>query len=97
MRSNDRILVIRPVEGKHVISNYGLIDKRLFTGEVNIHAIRGPFDNFWRLKAEHGLLPEPLKAQWTTFKGLLDFTRHYYSKRNLEIKEVIDDYESRFA
>lgn len=97
MRSNDRVLIIRQTDGKKPISSYGVVDHRLFKDENKLHAILGPFDNMWRLKTEKGLLPEPLKCQWTTFTQLHQHCKEYFAKRNLEIKEVVDDYTSSYA
>lgn len=94
IHSENRILVLRVKEGMKPVDVTGLLDKRLFTGEPNLHAIRGPFDNMWRLKYTHGVLPQPLRQQFTNFRQLVDHCKGYFSRRNIEIVEVIDDYES---
>jgi len=97
MRSEDRILVVRVMEGKKPVSNIGLVDPRLFKGETNLHCYRGPFDNFWRFRLEAGRLPEPMQGTWTSFQTAHDYVKSYFAKRNLEIKEIVDDYQSRYA
>jgi len=95
-RSEDRVLVLKVMEGKSPITTGGMADKRIFSGEPNLHAIRGPFDNLWRLRYIHGVLPRPFQQSWTSFSSLLDFAKGYFAKRNIEIVEVQDDYSSRY-
>lgn len=92
MRSDDRILVIRPMEGKQDVDSRGLIDPRIFKGEgKNLHGVMDPATCLWEIKYEHGALPLHLKGQqFTNFSKLLAFAREYFNKRNLEIVEVID-------
>lgn len=90
MRSTDRIITIRPVEGKKPTSGTGLVDSGLFTGSNRLHAIQNTETTLWSLKYERGVLPIPLKAKWTSFTGLMNYLRKYFGNRNLEIVEVID-------
>lgn len=90
MRSEDRILVLKPIEGMGPRDSIGNIDHRLFKGENKLHAIQDPRTCMWSLKYEDGRLQEALKQKFTNFKTLLDFTREYFKKRNIEITEVID-------
>lgn len=90
MRSPDRILVLKVKDGKAPIASTGLIDKRLFTGENNLHAIMDMQTCLWTVKYDNGGLPEPLKQQFTSFSSLLKHTRAYFHKRNVEIVEVKD-------
>lgn len=90
MRSEDRILVLKPIEGKSTLTSIGTIDNRLFKGENKLHAILDPRTCMWTLKYEDGNLQEALKQKFTNFKTLMDYTRAYYLKRNIEITEVID-------
>lgn len=92
MHSEKRILVVRAKEGKDPINGQGIIDKRLFNGEPNLSAVRGPFDNLWRLKFEKGSLPVPLRQSFTNIKQLMDYTTGYFNRRNCEIVEVLDDH-----
>jgi hypothetical protein len=89
-RSYDRILVLKQIEGQKVKGSTGLTDPRLFTGENKLHAIRNHQTCLWYFKYEMGLLPEPLKTQFTSFGKLLQHAKTYFSKRGLEIVEVID-------
>lgn len=90
MRSEDRVLVIKPKEGKKPTSGTGLVDSQLFLGGNQLHAIRDPLTTLWYLKYERGVLPTPLKQRWTHFNSLLTYVTNYFNKRNLNITEVID-------
>lgn len=93
MRSDDRILVMKTVEGKRQIDTGGRVDyKDLFSGEGdNLHAIMDPNTCLWEFRYARGALPPNLKGQrFTSFNKLLTFARSYFDKRNLEIVEVID-------
>ena len=89
-RKTDRILVVKPIEGKKALNSSGLVDPRLFTGANNLHAIQDPGNTLWSLKLDSGGLAEPLKQRFKTFDTLLDFVKSYFRKRNLEVTEVID-------
>lgn len=80
MRSEDRILVLEAIGEQ----------KSLIDTTQELHAIRGPFDNLWRLKYKHGIVPPALKQGFTSFPRLLDYTKAYFGTRNIKIKEVID-------
>jgi hypothetical protein len=91
MLSNDRILVIRPMDGKKPTSGTGLIDVSLFsTGGNQLHAMRDPLTTLWYFKYERGVLPTPLKQRWTSWTAMLAFATKYFKNRNLQIVEVID-------
>jgi hypothetical protein len=89
-RNTDRILILKPIEGKAPISSTGLVDTRLFSGENKLHAIQDPTNLLWSFKYESGGLPNPLQQRFTNFTTLLDFATKYFKKRNVEIVEVID-------
>lgn len=91
VRSDDRILVIRPVEGKDPLSSKGLTDKRLWTGENKVHAILDPMTMLWCIRYEIGAPPPAVRDQnFTSFRALMIYIKDYFEKRNLEIVEVID-------
>jgi hypothetical protein len=88
---DDRILSLAQIDDKAPVSSTGLVDKRLFSGENKLHAIKDPENNFWYLKYEMGSLPEVLKhSRYTTFGRLFKHAEDYFSKRNIKIVEVID-------
>lgn len=89
-RSDDRILVLRPMEGKNSLTNIGMIDNKLFTGENKLHGIMDPETCHWHFKYEMGVLPSPLKSNFTSFKKLKDYAVDYFKKRNIDIIEIID-------
>ena len=89
-RKTDRLIIVKPMEGKKPKSSTGLVDPRLFTGDNKLHAIQDSQNNLWSLKLDAGGLAEPLKQKFKTFPTLLTFVKQYFEKRNLEIVEVID-------
>lgn len=89
-RKTDRVLELKPIEGKATLSSTGLVDPRLFNGENKLHAVMDTRNCMWRLKYEAGGLPEPLKQTFTNFTKLLEFTTRYFNKRNIEITRIID-------
>lgn len=92
LHSDDRILVLKPIEGQLVKNTIGLTDTRLFKGGNTLHAIRDPLSNLWYLKYQSGIIPEALKQRFTKFSELVKFTEGYYNKRGLKIEEVVDQY-----
>lgn len=89
MRSTDRILVLRPIEGSKAKSSTGLVDPRLFKGDNNLHAIMDPM-GLWYCRLDQGVIPPELKQQFTSFAKLLKHIQEYYKTRNIEIVEVKD-------
>ena len=90
LRSDDRVLVLRPIEGKATVSSAGITDNRLFTGENVLHARMDVDSCLWELSYEKGNLPPALKTKFTSFKSLKAFAETYYKNRNIEIVEVRD-------
>lgn len=89
MNSPERELVIRPIEGLKTLNSAGIVDTRLWKGGNSIRAIMGE-SGLWYFKQESGLLPDALKAQFTSITKLINFAKDYFIKRNLEIVEVKD-------
>lgn len=89
-KSDDRVLVLKPIEGMDALSNKGMVDKRLFSRENNLHAIMDKKTTLWGMQMDHGLLPQQLAMKFTSFPKLLKHATEYYRLRNIEIKEVID-------
>ena len=89
-RSDDRILVLKTQDGKNTLSNTGLIDNRLFTGENKLHAVLEQDTNLWKLKYDNGIVPEALRQKFTSFAKLKSHCEAYFNKRNIEIEKVID-------
>ena len=87
MRSPDRILVLNVIDSN---ARIGLIDPQVFTGNNPLHAKRDDQAGLWYLQYEHGILPEPLKQRFTSFKALLKYSDDYFRKKNIAIKEVKD-------
>lgn len=88
MKSDDRVLVLKPTEGLQARAADLSIDKGLFTGENNLHAIYDEMKGLWSMKYDRGGLPGGLQNQFTLFSELLEHARAYFKKRNVSIVEV---------
>lgn len=89
-RANDIVLVLKAKDGKSPLNTSGVVDKRLFTGENQLHAIVDTQTMLWYLKYDQGIVPEPMKQRFTSLDKLMNFTTEYFSKRNIDIVEVQD-------
>lgn len=89
-RKKDRILVLKVKDGEKALSSTGLVDPRLFTGENKLHAIQNEQNNLWKFKYDAGAVPPALSETYTTFENMLQQAKVYFSKRNIEIVEVLD-------
>jgi hypothetical protein len=92
MRGNDRLFVIKQIDEKAPLSSTGLVDKRLFTGENRLHAIRDEASNWlWYFKYDTGAVPEFLKGRrYTKFNDAQKDAEKYFNGRNVKIEEVVD-------
>ncbi len=89
VRSNDRILVLKPIEGLKTKSSTGIVDPRLFTGENKLHAIKDK-NALWSFKYERGQISGDMKTRFTSFEKLMQFAEKYFERRNIKIESVID-------
>lgn len=89
-RKTDRVLVLRPIEGKQTKSSTGLTDPRLFTGENSLHIVKDTQNNMWKFRLDAGGLPEPLKQSFTNYEKARKHAEVYYRSRNVQIKEIIE-------
>ncbi len=90
MYSNDRVLILRVMEGKKPTTGAGVVDARLFTGENRLHALFDERTGMWNMRYETGGLPGGLQEKFMDFETLVEHARKYYAKRNVEIAEVED-------
>jgi hypothetical protein len=91
MRSTDRILKLEVIDGTKAKRSTGIVDPNLFTGKQDIHLKMDPETNLWSFQySNQGLLPPPLKGQFTTFSKGYDHAARYFEKRNIRIVEVKD-------
>src|ERR1700688_1834112 len=88
LKTDDRVFSMKVIDDKLPLTHLGMVDKRLFTGENKLHAVKDPQYQLWSLRYEMGVVPEPLKQQFTSFKQLFKFCEEYFKKRNIEIKEI---------
>jgi hypothetical protein len=89
MNSDDRVLVLRTMEGKKATDSAGKIDPRLFTGENRLHAIFDPRTGMWNMRYETGGLPGALQEKFLEFSQLEEAARKYFKTRNVEVVDVI--------
>lgn len=92
MRGNDRLFVLQQIDESAPISSTGLVDKRLFTGENRLHAIRNEASTWlWYFKYDHGQVPEFLKdRKYTKFELAKEDAEKYFLSRNVRIEEIVD-------
>lgn len=90
--SEDRTLVLKPIEGRNIKSTMGAVDPRLFTGGNNLRIIRDPATHLWGIRYDHGIVPQPLKQMFTSFNAAKNYANDYFKRRGLEVTEVLDNY-----
>lgn len=90
LRSEDRIFVLERVDDTAPKDSIGMTDRRLFTGENRLHALKHVETNMWYFRLDKGAVPEPMKCMFTSFKDAKKFAEVYYSTRNIKITEVLD-------
>lgn len=91
LRSTDRVLELAPMEGKSPLTNQGVTDKRLFTGEQKLHVKMDPSTCLWYFQWEqNGVLPGGLKGNFTGFKSAIKHAENYFAQRNVQVTKVID-------
>jgi hypothetical protein len=88
--TSDRVLVLKPMEGKNTLDSKGMTDNRLFTGENKLHARMDPEYGHWYIQYEKGNPPPALQMRWTSFQRLLNHLTDYYKRRNIQIVETVD-------
>lgn len=86
----DKVLKLKVIDDKAPLSSTGLVDRRLFTGQDNLHAVKDHETGLWNIKYTSGQLPDGLKGRFTNLTMLLRTAGDYFKKRNLEIVEVRD-------
>jgi len=90
VRSNDRVVTLKRMEGKNALNSKGMIDNRLFTGENKLHVTLDSQTGLWSIKFEKGLTPGGLDNSFTSFNKALALIREYYRKRNIEVDKVLE-------
>lgn len=89
-KSNERQIVLEKIEGKKTLSSSGIVDTSLLNGTNGLHAVVDTQTMLWGLKQSSGILPPPLKQQFTSFTQLMRFVKEYYLRRNINVAKVID-------
>lgn len=90
MHTEDRVLMLKVMEGKKPLTVHGVVDPRLFTGANKLHGVYDDRTGMWNLRYETGGLPGALQEKFTSFEQLEEFARAYYKTRNVEVAQVID-------
>lgn len=90
MATNDRVLVLKIIEGKSPKDSAGVVDTRLFTGSNKLHGVYDERTGMWNMRYETGALPGALQQKFISFEQLEDFARKYFKTRNVEIVEIIN-------
>lgn len=91
IRSFDRILSLSVIDNKAPKATTGLIDRRLFSGEQQLHLAMDIQTNLWSFRySSNTPLPEPLQGHFTSFTKGFEHAKNYFNKRNVEITEVKD-------
>ena len=90
LKKDDRILVVKLLDGELPLSSIGKVDKRIFQGGNNLHGFYNPQTGLWRLRYEKGDLPHKLQDAWPSFELLYAAADKYLRTRNLYIEQVLD-------
>ena len=91
MRDTDRILSLSVIEGTSAKNSTGFVDKRLFTGEHQLHCMMDLQSSLWSFRySGNALLPEALQGTFTSFSKAYNHAEQYFLKRNVRISEVKD-------
>ena len=90
MATNDRVLVLKVIEGKSPKGSTGVVDPRLFSGNNKLHGVYDERTGLWNMRYETGALPGALQQKFGSFEQLEDFARKYFATRDVEIVEIIN-------
>lgn len=88
MHTDDRLLVLSPIDGTKPLNSSGIVDNRLFKGGNRLHAIRDPMTSIWRMEYDSGVLPGALQKKFTSMNKLMTYVTNYFAKRNIKIDRV---------
>lgn len=65
----------------------GLIGREVFTGANKLHALYDESTGLWKFKLDHGVLPEVLRQQFTSFIALMKHAKTYFNNKDIDIVE----------
>lgn len=86
---DDRVFVLRPIEGKKALASNGLVDTRLFTGDNHIH-VKQDENSLWYIQLDMGLVPPGINQLYTSGARAISTMKGYYARRNIELIELVD-------
>jgi hypothetical protein len=90
MRSDNRILILKVMEGKKATDTMGRVDGRLFTGENKLHGVYDTRTGMWSMRYSVGVVPGGLQEKFMDFESLVAHAKKYFATRNVEIAGIID-------
>lgn len=93
MRTPDRILELKILDGKKPKDSLGMTDPRLLqdgTDKNRVHIVMDLHTCLWTIRYEKGAIPQPLQGQFTGFKQARDHCERYFLNRNIKITDVKD-------
>lgn len=90
LKKDDRVLVLKIIDGKLPLAKLGQIDRRCFSGDNKLHARFEPQTGYWHCAYEFGVIPGALTGKWMSFDKLLYDVQRYLKTRNIEVEKVLD-------
>lgn len=88
--SNNRTIMLERIPGTKPLTDKHEKDYRIFLEATPLHAVRNDNTNLWSMHyTPPAVIPESLRQQFTRFDLLVDHARSYFSKRNIQIKEIV--------
>lgn len=92
--TNNKIIVLEKIPGEtHVKSEKGEKLYQYFLTDVPLHAIQDEATSLWTMRYNPpAKLPPALQGlQFTTFTMLRKYAEAYFHKRNIRIKDIVED------
>lgn len=86
---SDIVLKLKVIDGEKPLSSLGMVDKRLFTGDNKLHLKYNHQTHLYYYELDSGVLPQPLKQNFTSMQFAIEFAKDYYARRNVEVYEII--------
>lgn len=65
----------------------GLIGREVFNGNNKLHIIFKEEYGLWAFKMDHGVLPETLRQQFTSFIAAMKHAKTYFNAKNIDVVE----------
>lgn len=88
MAKTDRSFKLKIVDNELPLASTGMVDTRLFKGGNIFHIKKDPETNFWTFAYDDGIIPQPLRCNFTNFTMAKKHADLYYNGRNLNLEEI---------